>query len=91
MVADIQVGQHVLLDATNRGAGHVKLAAPAGGEPISGTLPTGACAGRTTSPFALKGLKEQMHRLPGDEGAAGKLGVGQTRSLGEQEPGRRSG
>src|ERR1700681_663535 len=30
--ADIQIGQHVLLDAANRGAGHLELAAPAGGQ-----------------------------------------------------------
>ena len=30
LFAGIQVGQHVLLDAANRGAGHLKLAAPAG-------------------------------------------------------------
>ena len=34
--------------------------------------------------LAFEGLQEHVHRLPGDEGAAGKLGVGQARSLGEQ-------
>jgi predicted enzyme related to lactoylglutathione lyase len=32
LFAGIQIGQHVLLDAANRGAGHLELAAPAGGQ-----------------------------------------------------------
>jgi len=34
--------------------------------------------------LTFEGLQEHVHRLPGDEGAAGKPGVGQARPLGKQ-------
>ena len=84
MLAGIQIGEHVLLDAANRGTGHLELAAPAGGQ-LGRQGPADGCLGRADDEsLALEGLQEHVHRLPGDEGAAGELGVGQARSLGEQ-------
>ncbi len=84
MFAGIQVGQHVLLDAANRGAGHLELAAPASGQlGRQGPAGGGLCRADNES-LAFEGLQEHIHRLPGDEGAAGKLRVRQARSLGKQ-------
>jgi len=79
LFADIQIGQHVLLDAANRGAGHLKLAAPAGGQLGRQGSADGCLCRADNESLAFEGLQKHIHRLPGDEGAAGKLGVGQTR------------
>jgi hypothetical protein len=84
LFAGIETGQHVLLDAANRGAGRLELAAPAGGQ-LGGQGPACGCLCRADDEsLAFEGLQEHVHRLPGYEGAAGKLGVGQARPLGEQ-------
>lgn len=70
---DIQIGEHVLLDTPNRRAGHLELAAPAGGQ-LGRQSPTDGCRRwADNESLAFKGLKEHIHRLPGNEGAAGKL------------------
>jgi SAM-dependent methyltransferase len=84
LLAGLQVGQHALLDAADRGAGHVQLAAPAGGQ-LGRQCPADGCLRRADDEsLAFEGLQEHVHRLPGDEGAAGELGVRQARPLGEQ-------
>jgi hypothetical protein len=83
LFAGVQLGQDVLLDAANRGAGHGELAAPAGGQ-LGRQDPADRCLCRADDEsLAFEGLQEHVHRLPSDEGAAGELGVGQARSLGE--------
>jgi hypothetical protein len=59
LFADIQIGQHALLDAANRGAGHLKLAAPAGGRLRPQNLAYG-CQGRAHhESLVSEGLQEQ--------------------------------
>ena len=60
LFADIQIGQHVLLDATDRGAGHLKLAAPAGGE-LGWQGPADGCLCRADNEsLAFEGLHEPV-------------------------------
>ena len=43
-----------------------------------------AVRGRTTESIPFERLQEDVHRLPGYEGTAGQIGVGQARSLSEE-------
>ncbi len=61
-----------MLDAADRGAGDRELAAPAGGQ-FGRQGPADGCLCRADDEsLAFEGLEEHVHRLPGDQGAAGK-------------------
>jgi hypothetical protein len=61
LFAGIQAGQHVLLDAADRGAGHLELAAPAGGQ-LGRQGPADGCLWRAADEsLAFEGLQEHVH------------------------------